>query len=110
MDLKLKGKAALVMGASSGLGYAVAQSLVSEGARVAICSRDEGRIKKAALGIGAELAIASDLSRPGACKTLISAVERELGSLDVLVVNAGGPPKGDFMDITQDMWKDGFQS
>jgi 3-oxoacyl-[acyl-carrier protein] reductase len=110
MDLGLKGRRALVMGASSGLGYAVAEQLVKEGARVAICSRDEGRIRAAAQRMGAELPVTADLTKPGATKALVEKVVAELGGVDVLVVNTGGPPKGSIEKLSAEQWQEGFQN
>jgi 3-oxoacyl-[acyl-carrier protein] reductase len=110
MELGLKGKRALVQGASAGLGFAVAQALAREGARVAICSRDEGRIQDAARRSGAELALTCDLARPGASRQLVEDVCRKLGGVDILVTNAGGPPKGSFEELTEDKWQEGFRS
>lgn len=110
MDLGLKGRRALVMGASSGLGYASAEQLVKEGARVAICSRDEGRIREAARKMGATLPVTADLTKPGATKALVEKVVAELGGVDVLVANTGGPPKGSIEALTAEQWQEGFQS
>jgi 3-oxoacyl-[acyl-carrier protein] reductase len=110
MDLGLKGRRALVMGASSGLGYAIADQLVKEGARVAICSRSEERIREAAKQMGAALPIAADLTKPGATKALVEKVVAELGGVDVLVANTGGPPKGSIEKLTAEQWQEGFQS
>ncbi|HEX8820628.1 MAG TPA: SDR family oxidoreductase [Archangium sp.] len=110
MDLGLKGRRALVMGASAGLGYAIAEQLVKEGARVAICSRDEGRIREAARRMGASLGVAADLTKPGATKALVEQVVAELGCVDVLVTNTGGPPKGGIEKMTAEQWQEGFQS
>ena len=71
MDLGLKGRRALVLGASAGLGFAIASELVREGARVAICSRSEERIRAAAANMGAALGVAADLSVPGATRTVM---------------------------------------
>src|SRR4051812_1259825 len=110
MDLGLRGKRALVMGASSGLGFAIAKKLASEGARVAICSRDQGRIQAAAKKIGAELAIAADLTVPGAAKSLVGRLNDQWGGVDVLVINTGGPPKGGILQLTPEMWTQAFQN
>lgn len=110
MDLELEGRRALVMGASSGLGYAVAEQLVKEGARVAVCSRDEGRIREAARKLGAELAVPADLTKAGATKALVERAIEGLGGVDVLVVNTGGPPKGPIEQLTAEQWHEGFQS
>lgn len=110
MDLKIKGKRALVMGASQGLGRAIAEELVKEGVRVAICSRGKEALEKAAKEMGAELAVACDLSKPGTAKTLIEQVSEQMGGVDILVCNTGGPPKGLFEEISPAQWQEGFQS
>lgn len=110
MDFGLRGKRALVMGASGGLGYAIGEALVREGARVAICSRDEARIQAAAQKMKAELPVACDLTQPGAARALVEKVQKALGGVDVLVVNSGGPPAGDFEAVTDAQWQQGFQN
>src|SRR5215217_1985610 len=97
MDFGLKGRRALVMGASAGLGYATAQALVKEGATVAICSRGGDKLERAA-------------KEPGAAKRLVDEVVSKLGGVDVLVVNTGGPPAGGFESLTAEQWQLGFQS
>jgi 3-oxoacyl-[acyl-carrier protein] reductase len=109
MDLGLRGRRALVMGGSSGLGKAVASALVEEGARVAICARGAERLAAAAAQIGAE-GIVADLSVPGATGRMVGEAERLMGPLDVLVVNTGGPPAGTFADITDDNWRNAFDA
>lgn len=110
MDLGLKGKKALVMGASTGLGRGVAEALIAEGVQVAICARDEERLLEAEKDMGAHLAIPTDLNEPNAAKKLTEQVIEEFGGLDILVINTGGPPKGKFEDITKEQWDEGFQS
>jgi 3-oxoacyl-[acyl-carrier protein] reductase len=109
MDLGIKGKTALVMGASAGLGRAIARALVAEGVRVAICSRDGARIEKARADLGVELAVECDLSKPGAAASLVQGVEKKLGSCDILVVNTGGPPKAPFAEVSTQQWHEGFE-
>jgi 3-oxoacyl-[acyl-carrier protein] reductase len=108
MDLGIKGRVALVQGASAGLGRAIAQALVEEGCRVAICSRDAAKVERAREAIGAELAVACDLAQPGAALALAREVEAKLGPCDILVHNTGGPPKVPFADVTTAQWHDGF--
>jgi 3-oxoacyl-[acyl-carrier protein] reductase len=110
MDLGLKGRRALVLGASAGLGFGIASQLVREGARVAICSRSEERIRAAAANMGAALGVAADLSVPGATRTVVEQVKGALGGVDVLVVNTGGPPKGGILELSDAQWEEAFQS
>jgi 3-oxoacyl-[acyl-carrier protein] reductase len=108
MDLGLQGRRALVMGGSRGLGKAIARVLVAEGARVAICARDEERTLSTAAQIGAE-GLVCDLSAPGAAEALVRRAQSVLGGLDVLVVNTGGPPAGRFADLTDLAWHGAFE-
>jgi 3-oxoacyl-[acyl-carrier protein] reductase len=110
MDLKIGNKRALVMGASSGLGQAIAYSLIQEGVQVAICSRNEPNLMKTAAELGAQLAVPCDLNQPGAATELIKTVIAKLGGIDILVCNTGGPPSGTFDKITDAQWQSGFQS
>jgi 3-oxoacyl-[acyl-carrier protein] reductase len=109
MNFKIAGKRALVLGASTGIGKAVAQTLVQEGAIVAICARGEEQLKKTASEINAQLAIPCDLNRPGAAKELVRTASQKLGGIDILVCNTGGPPKGEFSEVTEEQWRVGFQ-
>lgn len=110
MDLGLRERRALVLGGSAGLGRAVAAALVAEGARVAICARNQARVEAAAREMGAVAGLSCDLSAPGSGRGAVEAAAKRLGGVDVLVTNAGGPPKGRFLDISEGMWREGFQS
>ncbi len=110
MDLAITGKRALVLGASAGLGRAVAEALVQEGVRVAIVSRDAARITATAAAIGAECAFALDLDAPRAGRDAVERAIAALGGLDIVVVNTGGPAKAHFADVTVGAWEAGFQS
>jgi 3-oxoacyl-[acyl-carrier protein] reductase len=110
MDLGIRGRVALVCGASSGLGKAVATALAREGAKVAICARTAEKLQKAADAIRAAtsaevLPVAADVSKPGDVKTLVSKVVAHFGKLEILVCNAGGPPFGQFLDQPEDAWQ-----
>lgn len=105
MDLGLAGARALVGGASSGLGAAVADALVAEGARVGLVARSAETLVVRAGGLGdAGFAIPADLaSRDGPAAAVASAVET-LGGLDLVLVNSGGPPLGRFEDLDEETW------
>jgi 3-oxoacyl-[acyl-carrier protein] reductase len=114
MDLDLKGKTAVVGGASKGLGRACAQVLAEEGANVAICSRSQADLERAAQEIrdstGAQvLAFAGDLDRHDTIRALIASAVDRFGRLDVLVSNSGGPPLADAADATEDQWATAVQ-
>jgi 3-oxoacyl-[acyl-carrier protein] reductase len=110
VELGLDNKTFVVGGASSGLGRAVAEHLVAEGARVLLVARNEDAIQEAAreLGEQAEQCIA-DVSQPsGVDKVAAVAVDR-FGTLDGVLVNAGGPPFGPALELTDEQWLDAFR-
>lgn len=111
MELGLRGKRALVMGASSGLGRAIAEALIAEGATVAIAAKNEQKLKRAAEEMGAHAWIACDLNKNGAALALVDTCVEKFGekSVDILVTNTGGPPAGAFSDVTGEAWQLGFQ-
>ena len=94
MDLGLDGRRALVLGSSSGLGRAVAATLIAEGALVAVVSRDRERSAAAAAELGAHAALVIDLVEPGAGDAVVADAVDTLGGLDIVVVNTGGGTPG----------------
>ncbi len=97
MDLGLVGARALVLGSTSGLGLAVAEGLVAEGAAVAVAGRDEERTERVGNEIGATAWVYGDLSEEGVgARTVTSAVD-QLGGLDICIVNTGGGAPGPIM-------------
>lgn len=107
MDLGLKGKVAMVAGASRGLGYAVAEALAREGARVSIASRDEQAIKAAAARIGGDvLAVPVDVRSADAIRRWAAGTEERFGGVDLLFTNSGGPPAGAAISFDDAAWQD----
>src|SRR4051794_29962159 len=102
MDLELGGKNALVCGGSKGLGRAIAAALVAEGSRVAVSARDSDALRNC-VGLPA-IPIPIDLTTEGGPGEAIARAVAELGSLDLLVINSGGPPAGTFAEIGEVEW------
>jgi len=107
MDLGLKGKVAMVAGASRGLGFAVAQTLASQGAFVSIVSRDESAIRAAAQRIGTPqvLAASVDVRSAEGIEQWARATEDKFGGVDLLFANAGGPPAGPALSFDDQAWQ-----
>jgi len=110
MDLRLKDKRALVIGASRGLAYAAALTLAREGCQVAINGRDEDKVKDAADKIasatGARVfGLAGDVTDVSVPDQLVAQAVEALGRLDILITNAGGPPAGSFEAFDEATWQ-----
>ncbi len=111
MNLGLENRVALVMGASRGIGRAIAAALAGEGARVAIASRSAENLAEAAAEIGPNAtpleADTADLDRLAA---LPAEVEEKLGPVEILVLNTGGPPFGGALDHEPEDWETAYRS
>lgn len=112
MDLGLKDRVYIVTAASRGLGRATAQSLVDDGAKVVISSRSADRIAAAATELGADNAIGLALDNADAATpaALIEAAQSRWGRLDGALISVGGPPAGAVLDMSEDQWRDAFES
>jgi 3-oxoacyl-[acyl-carrier protein] reductase len=109
MELELKGKTALVTGASRGIGRAIALGLAREGVEVALCARSADTLKSVAAEIrrqtgGEAVTIALDLSSEEGVRRAVDDALRGLGSIDILVNNAGAIRGGDFLEIPDGQW------
>jgi len=107
MDLGLKGKVAMVAGASRGLGFAVARALANEGALVSISSRDERAISAAAEQLGADNVLATpvDVRSADGIARWAQLTEDRFGGVDVLFANGGGPPAGAALSFDDAAWQ-----
>lgn len=94
MDLGLTGRTALVLGATSGLGEAIARGLAAEGARVVLVGRSADRLGAVADSLPDALAVPADLTDPATPERVVAAAVEAYGAVDVLVLNGGGPPPG----------------
>lgn len=116
MDLGIKGKTALVTAGSRGFGLATALRLAEAGANVALCARGGQDLEAAAAAVveagrkiwgdevGRVIRRRADVSDAAAMEQLVAETDRELGPIDLLLVNAGGPPAGNFADLDPDQW------
>lgn len=109
MDLQIDGKVALVAGASSGIGKAIAKALSTEGAQVAILSRNRDKLRDAAKEIKQTsgndvLPVVCDVTKTGQIEKAIRKVVDKLGAIEILVCNAGGPPSGTFQQFGDSDW------
>lgn len=114
MDLGLTGRVAMVAGASRGLGYAVARGLAAEGVRVSIGSREEARIADAGRRIAEEtkadtLAVAVDVRSAQSIADWHARTVDRFGGVDLLFVNAGGPPAGAVLSFDDQGWQAAFE-
>ena len=113
MDLGLSDRVYVLTGASRGLGFATAQCLVAEGARVIISSRDKQRIADAAQRLGGEqqaVGVAASLGDPGTAEQLVAAAKQHFGRVDGALISVGGPPRGTAASASDEQWREAFET
>jgi len=112
MELELKGKVALVTGSSRGIGRGIALSLAAEGCDVMLTGRDKAALDNVVAEIGKLGRTAKydmqDLRGKDAPAALVAAAKRAFGRIDILVNNAGTTKRGDFLELTDADWEDGY--
>jgi 3-oxoacyl-[acyl-carrier protein] reductase len=108
MDLGLRGRTAIVCGASSGLGLASAEALAAEGANVAMLARRREHLERDADRIGA-LAVRGDVTNAADLERLVARTLEAFGGIDIVVWNSGGPPPGRAVDITDEKLEAAFE-
>lgn len=114
MDLYLQKKNALVLASSQGLGRAIAEELVKEGANVMLAARNEEKLaavqkELSKLGKGKISYKVTDITKPDDIKSLVARMDTEFGGIDILINNAGGPPGGTFADFNDEDWQHSFE-
>jgi 3-oxoacyl-[acyl-carrier protein] reductase len=112
MELGLSGRGYLVTGASRGLGFAAAQALVADGARVLVNARSPDAVDAAVATLGGPPAahgLAADLTGPHTAERLVAAARDRLGRVDGALVSVGGPEPGTVLDTPESAWRDGVE-
>ena len=111
MDLGLAGRVYVVTGASRGLGRAVAEVLLADGARVVLSARDADRVKQTAAELGRDaVGVTADNADPETAERLIIAAHEHFGRLDGAVLSVGGPAAGSVLDTPDEDWRAAFES
>jgi 3-oxoacyl-[acyl-carrier protein] reductase len=113
MDLGLGGRGFLLTGASRGLGFATAQALVDDGARVLISSRGKEAVTSAVSELGGEpsaFGLAADLADADAAERLVTEARERLGRVDGALISVGGPKPGTALETSEDDWRAGVDS
>ena len=113
MDLGLAGRVFILTGASRGLGFATAEALVADGAKVVISARDSGRVAAAVDALGGDAAAAgvvADLADPEVPRELVDTATDRFGRLDGALISVGGPPRGTVAELTDAQWREAFET
>ena len=114
MDLQLKGKTALILGGSKGLGRGVADALAAEGVAVALVARGREAIDKAVSEIasrgGKAVGFAADLANWPSVEDAANAARKQLGAIDILLNNSGGPPPSGVVGVPAKVWEEQFHA
>jgi 3-oxoacyl-[acyl-carrier protein] reductase len=111
MDLGLADRVYILTGASRGLGFATAEALVADGAKVVLSARDTGRLDGAVAALGdSAVGVAADLADPAVPQQLIDTAMSRFGRLDGALVSVGGPALGSVASLSDQQWRDAFET
>ena len=113
MDLGLADRVYVLTGASRGLGFATAQCLVADGARVVVSGRTADAVAAAVAAAGRPehaVGLTADLADPGTAERLVAAARERFGRLDGALISVGGPPRGTAAAITDEQWRPSFET
>ncbi|WFE31122.1 SDR family oxidoreductase [Micromonospora sp. WMMD975] len=113
MDLGLADRVYVLTGASGGLGFATAQQLVADGARVVLSARAPERVAAAVESLGdptRAIGLAADLADPDTPARLVAAAREHFGRLDGALVSVGGPARGTAAEVTDEQWRESFET
>ncbi|KAB1128968.1 SDR family NAD(P)-dependent oxidoreductase, partial [Micromonospora sp. AMSO12t] len=113
MDLGLTDRVYVLTGASRGLGFATAQCLVADGARVVLSARDADAVAAAAQRLGGPeraVGLTADLADAQTPERLVAVAREHFGRLDGALVSVGGPPPGSAASVTDEQWRRSFET
>jgi len=113
MDLGLTDRVFVLTGASKGLGFATAQALVADGAKVVVSSRDKSRVDEAVAQLGGPASaagISADLTDPATPRLLVDAAAERFGRFDGALISVGGPGRGTAAEMSDDQWREAFET
>ncbi len=114
MDLKLKGKTALILGGSKGIGKGIAVALAAEGVSVALIGRSKESLDKAVAEIeargGRAIGVEGDLSNWPSIENAVATARQHLGPIDILLNNTGGPPPSGVVGVKPEVWESQFRT
>jgi 3-oxoacyl-[acyl-carrier protein] reductase len=102
------GRAAIVSGASRGIGLGIAERLAASGMRVLLCARSAAALEAAAASLPGAIACPVDLRRPEAAERIVADAIARFGRLDLVVNSAGATQRGDFLALDDAAWEDGY--
>jgi len=109
MDFKLSGRVGIVSGASRGIGRAIAQTLAAEGMKLTLAARSRDQLDELAASLKTDCLVQPvDLRTPEAARAVVEATMKKFGTIDLLVNNAGATKRGDFFELSDADWEDGF--